>query len=211
MSVLLLPGSLNPITKAHIASLELAYNTLKNSYSIDKLIISPANSNYKQKHLVSGTHRVAMANLAIKNSIISHLFIVDDFEALESNYFVPTFQLVNHLSKKYNKKVILVGGSDLLLGMMNQNIWPEVNVRKLLNQCDLFIISRGVSVQSLKKTICQLEFLKDKLENESIILIEESVGKESSTLFRAGCLDCCFDNVVQYAHTHQLYSFESEK
>ncbi|KAM6198688.1 nicotinamide/nicotinic acid mononucleotide adenylyltransferase 3 isoform 2-T4 [Sarcoramphus papa] len=68
--ILLACGSFNPITNMHMRLFELARDHLHQTgrYQVIEGIMSPVNDDYRKKGLVSATHRIAMAKLALETS-----------------------------------------------------------------------------------------------------------------------------------------------
>uniref|UniRef100_A0A8C5N2Q4 Nicotinamide-nucleotide adenylyltransferase n=1 Tax=Leptobrachium leishanense TaxID=445787 RepID=A0A8C5N2Q4_9ANUR len=96
--VLLATGSFNPITFMHLRLFELARDHLHETgkYKVIKGIISPVGDGYKKKGLMEASHRLAMAELAIRGT---NWLEVDPWEC-EQEEWVETVRVMRYHQQK---------------------------------------------------------------------------------------------------------------
>ncbi|CAH2320589.1 nicotinamide nicotinic acid mononucleotide adenylyltransferase 1 [Pelobates cultripes] len=96
--VLLATGSFNPVTVMHLRLFELARDHLHETgkYKVVKGIISPVGDAYKKKGLLEASHRLAMAELATKNT---DWVEVDAWECSQTEW-VETVRVMRHHQQK---------------------------------------------------------------------------------------------------------------
>jgi len=145
--VLALCGSMSPITFLHLRMFELARDWLQttNKYAVEGGIISPVHDAYGKKGLVPSRHRVAMCELATKNS---KWIKVDPWETQQSGW-TETVKVLAHLQQKVEcestaqkPQVKLLCGADLLESFATPGLWKDEDIKDILEQFGLVVISR---------------------------------------------------------------------
>ncbi|KAJ5072563.1 nicotinamide/nicotinic acid mononucleotide adenylyltransferase 2 [Anaeramoeba ignava] len=215
--ILVLFGSFNPPTIAHLRSLESISNFFK---SKDKNVIggylSPVNTLYTQKNLESEKHRATMCDLATSSS---SWIMVDKWECTRKSY-VRTFTALEHFKDeidslmkkkkiKTNIKIPYLCGQDIIDSMIEPNgFWVEERVLRMISKFGLIVVQREDPLpskkleQKIKSTF--LNDVKDKIE-----ICESPV--ESSTLARSlikknlSAKYLLADPVIDYIKRNQLY------
>ncbi|CAL6022221.1 Nicotinamide-nucleotide_adenylyltransferase [Hexamita inflata] len=207
MPILVLNGSLNPITLGHVKLLENAKLLAERLFGpVTKIYVSPTCDAYPYKSLLPAVHRIAMINLALSSSSIQQLTEINNDEVL-SPTFSPTYQVMKSLKQKHpTDQILLVCGTDLINGMLNRNYWPEFNVRSLFNEIELLCFNRpnGNGSISAEKIIQNIknDFLKEF--ESKIHITEEIIGEMSSSAAREGRTDFLDEKVVKYIKENGL-------
>ena len=131
MSVLVVSGCFNPVTKAHVRLAEKAYeHALSINMEVKKIIFSPVHDSYPYKHVMPGVHRVEMLKLAISSSQLRDLMDINYDEVFNPNGYVPMDEQLDQLHEKTQSQITVVSGADLVSGMSNPDYWPEEDVRR---------------------------------------------------------------------------------
>ncbi|CAF0996700.1 unnamed protein product [Rotaria sordida] len=143
--VLLLSGSFNPVTIAHLRMLELA----RDYYHIQSIqvlegIISPVSDFYGKPGLVKVNYRIEMVEAAIRNN---HWLRVDTWEA-EQTTWTRTKKVLDHhyedIKKRYgeNTELRLLSGADVARSMLNPKIWLPKDIDDIMTNYGLACITR---------------------------------------------------------------------
>ena len=143
-AIILIAGSLNPITKGHIAMAEAAYTFVTNDLqrNVKQILLLPSNETYPYKHLESNAHRAKMINLAIQHSQLKDLISLED-QDLRHPAWRPTAESINELKHKQHNDydIFMVSGSDQLKFMCTPK-WSPENIDDMLNDCSLIVFER---------------------------------------------------------------------
>ncbi|KAL0239078.1 hypothetical protein PCE1_004769 [Barthelona sp. PCE] len=130
--LLVMCGSLNPITIAHLRLFFDAKAAFSHQYSVIKGILSPVNDAYRsfkfgKPVLIDGHHRVNMCRAATEDI---DWITVDTFE-MEQDHYVRTYEYLCHLTDEYplaEWDIRFVCGVDLL-STFKPEIWNNcVNI-----------------------------------------------------------------------------------
>lgn len=173
-------GAFNPPTKAHLA----IYYAVKKEIAFKTFIFMPVSDHYP-KPLVASHHRIKMLE-AMTEGLDD--VIVDPYETTLKS-FKGTYHTLDHLSSKYQDKVVFVCGMDQAITM---DSWIES--KKLKRRFDFIILTRqGFDVRKLNETISPLKMIP---LNQEI----------SSSQFRKTKNPALLEKkVYAYIKTHHLY------
>ena len=141
-NIALLGGSFDPITIAHLQIATEIYNQFDD---IDEVWLVPCGDSREDKKLTKGTHRVAMINLMIKDSLFTDVPIrVEDIE-IKANKYIPTYDLMNLLKEKHQDCIFhFCIGADLLNGIRSWKPYGD----KLVEEFDFIVMNRpGYTVE----------------------------------------------------------------
>lgn len=144
--VLILNGSFNPITKAHVRlaqkAVEYTQNVLKKQ--VIKVLFSPVHEQYKFKKLLPSKVREELIRLSLENTPPSFRDIAEvNHDELYADYPLYTYEVMQNLRKRYpHNQIYLVCGADLVAGMLIPSYWPEVNVRRVFAAVDVMCFQR---------------------------------------------------------------------
>ncbi len=204
-AVLLLCGSFNPITFAHLRMLTSAKNYLEEQdFTVLQSIISPVSDFYKKCGLLSSYHRLHMCKLATHDN--KHIK-VSSWESSRDCY-TYTIQVQRHFhnisKEKYgnNVKTFLVFGSDVVNTFTNPLIWAEEDVNYILEEVGLVVIERPEHPIELKSEwreklrICQ----SDVIDNISSTIVRNMIKKGKSIDYLT------HPSVINYIKKHKLYT-----
>lgn len=102
-TVLLLCGSFNPVTTAHIRLAERVASFLEEETGSlpDRIVFSPTHERYPYKRLELSRHRIAMLRTAIRSSLYSDRMEVNTLEADYEGGFQRTYVVVQKLREYY--------------------------------------------------------------------------------------------------------------
>jgi len=150
---LVMCGSFNPVTRAHLKMFDIAKN-----YLISKLpfeytlagIMSPVNDLYvyKKEELLKSDHRINMINLSLKEAKFDWV-CCDDWEANQKEWQRTLQVLQYHLTcikssrdRNDNIQVKLLSGADLIKSMSVPGLWNDEDVEAIVRDFGLIIIPR---------------------------------------------------------------------
>lgn len=125
MNIGIFGGAFNPVHNGHLHLIDELYSSLSN---IDKLLIIPtANPPHKSSNgLISGEHRIAMLELAIKELEYANNIEISKIE-LESEEKSYTYLTLTKLRKIYpNDNFILFIGSDQLFNFQKWYRYEDI-------------------------------------------------------------------------------------
>jgi len=110
-TVLLLCGSFNPVTMAHIRLAERVAGYLQGARGSlpDRIVFSPTHERYPFKHLELSVHRIAMLRIAIRSSVYAARMEVNSLEADYEGGFQRTYIVVQKLRDYYLR---ILGGAE---------------------------------------------------------------------------------------------------
>lgn len=136
--VLLLQGSFDPVTLAHVSMFTMAYSYLiNNGYSITEKFIIPTSDKYEWKTLQSNEHRLNMLMLALYGTDI----LISDVE-MEHNRWLRTNEVMKRLKESYpHKELLYLCGGDKVLELKK---WkdPKETMEELQKYCTIVCIGR---------------------------------------------------------------------
>ncbi|CAF0985341.1 unnamed protein product [Adineta ricciae] len=149
--VLLLTGSFNPVTIAHLRMLELArdYYHLR-SIQVLEGIISPVSDSYGKAGLVKVDHRIEMLKASIKND---KWLRVDTWEAEQTSWTRTKLVLDYHhemVKQKYGEKtgVRFLSGADVVRTMFNAKVWLPQDIDDIMTKYGVACITRLTAPES---------------------------------------------------------------
>lgn len=200
--IVVLPGSFNPPTMAH---LYLGNKIIKTFDDVEKVIYSPVNDGYRKKGLISGTHRLKMTELLVKDE---ENLIVSDTEVKNATY-MNTYDSLKAIQDKYpDYEVYLLMGSDKL-GQLRK--WG--NIKQLLTDFKILIFSRDNATKMV--LLDEHPTFKDMRNRFEIINSIKEINV-SSTMIR----DCIKNkdsidgltkpNIINYIRENDLYKFDKK-
>lgn len=138
--ILLACGSFNPPTNMHLRMFECARDFLEMEHGCKVIrgIISPVADNFGKIDLISGHHRMKMAELAVNGSD----WITADFWETEQSDWTRTVMVMRHhievLKKEFNEssiRLMLLCGGDVVDSFTR--LLPTGN-RSYVNECEYF-------------------------------------------------------------------------
>lgn len=142
---LILAGSFNPVTIAHLRMLELAREHVveKLGGKVEKAIISPVGDFYPEKKLVSASLRIQMLRAAVSGQ---EWIEVDDWESKEKQW-TRTRDLLSHYQQRFGPQsaVIYVAGTDLIHSFAKPGLWQDEHIREILTQHGILVVKRAGS------------------------------------------------------------------
>ncbi|CAF2429074.1 unnamed protein product [Rotaria sp. Silwood2] len=142
---LVLTGSFNPVTIAHLRMLELArdYYHLQ-SIQVVEGIISPVSDSYGKPGLAKVNHRIEMLQAAISND---PWLRIDTWEAEQTSWTRTKIVLDHHyevIKKRYgeNTELRLLSGADVARSMLDPKIWIPKDIDDIMTKYGLACITR---------------------------------------------------------------------
>ncbi|TNJ30303.1 Nicotinamide-nucleotide adenylyltransferase [Giardia muris] len=189
--ILLFNGSFDPVTVAHIRSVEYAYTWLKEQGIVVRhIIFSPVHEKYPYKTLTAGSRRAEMLGLAFRSSPLASLMMVDTWEIEHPEGFMPTYRLIEHLKERYQLPIYIVAGTDLLLNQCDASVWPIENLKRMYAHVTFLIVPRTsngakFSQDEVISRLHKSPFISECFEKGRIIFLPEEVSNVSSTCVRS--------------------------
>nr|XP_009862493.1 nicotinamide/nicotinic acid mononucleotide adenylyltransferase 3-like [Ciona intestinalis] len=206
----ILCGAINPITNMHLKMFDLArdYFHKNTNFKVKFGGISPTADSYGKPELVNAKHRQNMIKLALQeNSWVSLL----DWES-NLNKWTPTEKVLTHYKQNEPKckelKLFLLCGADLMQSFVTPGLWKESDIRKIVNNFGLVVITRAsYDPREFIKSSPLMQELSPKIH-----IVEECIeNKLSSTKIRKAVLEgrsikyLTPDVVIEYINEHGLY------
>jgi nicotinamide mononucleotide adenylyltransferase len=180
---LLLFGCFNPVTVAHLRTVEEAADALKSrdSSASVRALLSPVSDGYKRfkSSLGDARHRVQMCKLAASmhnGSGSSVRLDVSEWET-EQDDFVRTYEAAKRMVDAHglaNDRVWLVCGSDWLGGFETPGTWLDSDVEGLLRDFGLLMILRGEHTRDDAIQSIRAHHILSKM-HERIVLVDPVV------------------------------------
>eukprot|EP00127_Corallochytrium_limacisporum_P007385 Clim_evm4s250 gene=Clim_evmTU4s250 len=206
---LLACGSFNPVTNAHLRMFEVARDHLNKTgrYEVVQGIISPTNDGYKKRGLVTGQHRVAMANLATQNNDWVN---VDSWE-VDQPEWQTTLKVLRYFTDKFSAQGVHVKflcGADLMETFSVPDLWKDADIEEIVHQHGMVIVSRPGSDprkyiyehDMLSKFEFDLEIVVEWIQNDfSATKVRRAVRRGDSIRYIVP------DPVIAYIKEHGLY------
>jgi len=198
--ILLLQGSFNPVTLAHVNVFESAYMYLSTiGYDITERLIIPTSDKYEWKTLESNKHRIEMLHKAVDGTDI----IVSDMETKQSQW-IRTGEVMQLFKKQYpDKEILYLCGSDKITELTKWDN-PKEAVEILKLSCTIVCIGRD-----------SFKFSDELLESlgldEKFVRIPVTMSNLSSTIVRDNIKDETLMKkylhpcVLNYIVKHSLY------
>lgn len=205
---LVLAGSFNPVTIAHLRMLELAREHVVNKLGrpVEKAIISPVGDFYPEKKLVPARLRVEMLRAAVSGE---EWIQVDDWESQQEQW-TRTRDLLSHYQQQFGPQsaVMYVAGSDLIHSFSRPGLWQEEHIRQILTQHGILVVKRAGS-----EDIAGVHpVLKEQEASRGMTSLEEWMPNAiSSTLLRQALKEgksikyWTPDAVIDIIKSHGLY------
>lgn len=142
---LVLAGSFNPVTIAHLRMLELAREHVisKLARPVEKAFISPVGDFYPEKKLVPASLRLEMLRAAVSGQ---DWIEVDDWESQQKQW-TRTRDLLTHYQQRVgpHSAVIYVAGTDLIQSFARPGLWSDEHIRDILTQHGILVVKRAGS------------------------------------------------------------------
>ncbi|UJR38129.1 hypothetical protein I4U23_030808 [Adineta vaga] len=143
--VILLTGSFNPVTIAHLRMFELVrdYYHLR-SIQVLEGIISPVSDNYGKSTLIKVNYRIEMLKAAIQNDKWIRL---DTWEAEQTTWTRTKLVLDYHheqIKQKYGENTGLryLSGADVVRTMLNAKVWLPQDIDDIMTNYGVACITR---------------------------------------------------------------------
>jgi len=212
--VLMECGSFNPIHLEHIQMLLCSRDYLIRECGVAdvKAVISPVADSYGKAELVSSTHRLAMARLAVED--MRDWIRVDDFESGNGGW-MRTLQVLRHHAELLGskKRLVLVGGADMFNSLVKikangEPLWNPSDVQEIVSSFGIIVVAR--QPHNIEQTHERLKNLKDFNENVALIDMPGSHHISSSAIRARLAGGAPIDQlvnpkVVQYIREQGLY------
>ena len=176
-AVLVLSGSFNPPTNAHISLLTLARRCLEDRGFIvvcGRLV--PTHGAYSKPGLASSAHRVAMCRLCVDGC---DWLDVDSFEVDQPSWTDCLTSLRHQQGLFPGARVFYICGSDLVM-RWNEPVWPDEEVIEILNEFGVCVFARNLDINEIAEMV---PILKGRLQNV-VLAPENPMSGVSSTLVR---------------------------
>jgi nicotinate (nicotinamide) nucleotide adenylyltransferase len=171
--IILLQGSFNPVTLAHINALEVAYKYLTTlGYDITTKIIVPTSDKYEWKQLESNKHRSEMLLRSVKGMNI----IVSDMETKQTKW-IRTQQVIKLFKQKYpDKELLYLCGKDKINELQKWND-PKKAISELKKYCTIVCIGRDSFVSTDEALISLGKFIEIpiSLKNTSSTFVRNNI------------------------------------
>ena len=207
--ILVLQGSFNPVTNAHIEMINVTHNYLKDiGYTINDQLIIPTSDSYPYKKLESNEHRSKMIQLAIKNTDI-HMSNIET----SHNKWMRTRDVMEKLKDCYDSDTLIyICGGDKVIEL-KQFINSAQYVMEIAQYCEIVCLPRkGYELGYILRTLNEL-----KLDQFVEILKVNFDDSTSSTLVRDNINNVdelkkhLHDDVIKYITTNNLYEIGHNK
>ncbi|CAL6000165.1 Nicotinamide-nucleotide_adenylyltransferase [Hexamita inflata] len=209
-AVVMLCGSFNPVTKAHITMAEKSIKYLKNNQvDVEKAIFIPTNDKYPYKKLQPGIHRSQLIQIACKHSEFAELLELET-QDLDHNDFRPTAESIKILKTKYsNNQLYYAMGIDQLAFMCDVSKWSQENIMQMFENCSFIVFQRTQGLGAIEDSkvidiVRNTPHMKLYLDSQ-ILFTNEDIGAASSTAVRNGDLEHIWEDVQNYIKAYNLY------
>ncbi|KAI1295572.1 Nicotinamide/nicotinic acid mononucleotide adenylyltransferase 3 [Halotydeus destructor] len=194
---LLVGGSFNPVTNAHLRMFELAKYHVDNKltgFEVTKGIISPVSDTYgEKKNLLPAKVRSDMVQLAL-NDVSEELswVTVDDWEASQQGW-TRLLEVMRHFHEKMMEEhencdgpkpqLKLLCGADLLESFAKPGLWLDEDLQEIVGKFGVIVVTRQGS--DPYHFVDQHSILK--MNQSNVTIIPEKLGGTdiSSTNIRA--------------------------
>ncbi|CAF3432760.1 unnamed protein product [Rotaria socialis] len=216
--VLLLTGSFNPITIAHLRMLELARDYYhRQSIQVIEGIVSPVSDNYDKPGLAKANYRIEMIQAAIRDN---HWLRMDSWEAEQTSWTRTKLVLDHHyeeIKKRFgeNTELRLLSGADVARSMLSPTIWLPQDIDSIMTKYGLACISRLSAPQPGQNTaaVSDVKEGMPDLWKQHIDIIQDWVINDiSATNIRARLEEGCSvkyivpDATIEIIRRHGLYN-----
>ncbi|XP_031760955.1 nicotinamide/nicotinic acid mononucleotide adenylyltransferase 1 isoform X2 [Xenopus tropicalis] len=203
--VLLATGSFNPITVMHLRLFELARDYLHETgkYKVIKGIISPVGDGYKKKGLIEASHRLAMANLATKNS---NWIEVDSWECSQKEWMETVLVLRHHQQKLANANTS--DSSEKVVHKKGHKRKRENSYQDKTDRC-----LQESKVMPQVKLLCGADMLEslgkpNLWKNEDVIEILSSFGIVCITRLGSNASNFIYESDILWKYKHMIHLVE---
>lgn len=176
-AVLVLSGSFNPPTNAHLALLTMARNAIEEKgFNVVAGKFVPTHGSYDKPGLANSKQRFDMCKLSCENT---DWIIADPFETQQPHWIDCLTSLRHQQSLYPDCKIFYICGSDLVL-RWNEPVWPENEVIEILTKFGVLMFSRNIEIETITEKV---PVLKGRLQNV-VFAPENPMNGVSSTLVR---------------------------
>jgi nicotinate (nicotinamide) nucleotide adenylyltransferase len=219
-AVLVLNGSFNPPTTAHLALLAMARNTIENQgYTVIKGLFVPTHGGYPKPGLADADQRVTMCHLTASTSLNIQELLPDgqtwssgwvevEPHDTQQEKWCRVVDTLAYIQTRFpNARLFFVCGSDLVL-RWNEPVWPPEQVREIVTKYGVVVAGRK---EAVSEVIARVPVLKG-LESGIFPINGNPMDLVSSTLVRddlAGGKEISglvVPEVEQYIREKNLYS-----
>ncbi|OHT09521.1 nicotinamide-nucleotide adenylyltransferase/nicotinate-nucleotide adenylyltransferase [Tritrichomonas foetus] len=157
--VLVLSGSFNPPTNAHLSLISMARNAVEeHGYKVVAARMVPTHGTYDKPGLASPVERTEMCRRACSGS---SWITVDTFEVDQPNWTDCLTSLKHQQSGFPDCRIFYICGSDLVM-RWNEPVWPDEEVIEILTDFGVCMFSRNVPIETIAE---QVPVLKGRLQN----------------------------------------------
>ena len=214
---LLLPGSFNPITIAHLRMIELARDFLTRSLNLEleKAVLSPVGDSYgEKKNLQPANLRVEMCRLATQDM---DWIDVDDWESQQPTWVrsLEVLQRQKELALQQEppvQRVMLLCGADVITSFSKPGLWSKEHIESILRDFGVLVVTRKGAESFTQHVPPECEQVIGGLHR-----VEEWIPNEiSSTKIRFGIKNgfsvrhLTPTPVLQFIQDRKLYETEPE-
>jgi nicotinamide mononucleotide adenylyltransferase len=200
MILLVLCGSFNPPTLAHLRLLEEARHAMPAAAAV-RGILSPVHDMYPKPTLIPAELRVQLCRAAVQHS---DWIQVSDWEAQQPQY-TNTLKVLRHFQQHCeDAQVKLVCGTDLLVSLQDDKVWATQDREAILNEYGIVCIARPGDEDNVDRTkytskqVIWVDPLIPNYTSSSAVRTMVSQGKSVQYLVT--------DAVYQLIRSRELYS-----
>lgn len=137
---LILGGSLNPITIAHLRMLELAKDYVTQVLGRPvRAIITPVGDHYPEKKLAKAALRIEMAKAAVAGE---DWITVDDWESKQPQWKRTKEVLTHYQQQMPDASVTFLAGSDLIHSFERPGLWKDEDIEEILTKFGIMVVRR---------------------------------------------------------------------
>ncbi|CAF3610703.1 unnamed protein product [Adineta steineri] len=215
--VILLTGSFNPVTIAHLHMLELARDFYHNrSIQVLEGIVSPVSDSYGKAGLVKANYRIEMLQAALKGDKWRR---VDSWEAEQPTWTRTKLALDHHqeiVKQNYGENIQLryLSGADVVRSMLKADVWLPQDIDDIMTKYGVACITRLSAPESGKggATTPDVKEGMPDLWKQNIEVIQDWVVNDiSATNIRKQLANGCSvkyivpDGAIEVIRQHGLY------
>ena len=175
--VLVMNGSFNPPTVAHLSLLTMARNKIEDEgYTVVRGLFVPTNGGYDKPGLANPKQRVEMCRMT---AAVTDWIDVEPHDT-EQEKWCPVVETLAYIQKKYpDCRLFFVCGADLVL-RWNEPVWPPEQVTEIVTKYGVIAASR---LEGIEAIIAKVPVLKGKEEFIHLITFNP-LSEVSSTVVR---------------------------
>ena len=175
--VLVMNGSFNPPTVAHLSLLSMARNRIEEEgYTVVKGLFVPTHGGYDKPGLANPKQRVHMCALT---AAVTDWIDVEPHDT-EQEHWCPVVETLAYIQSKFpDCRLFFVCGADLVY-RWNEPVWPPEQVTKIVTEYGVIAASRLDGIETI---VSKVPVLKGKEQHLHLITVNP-LSEVSSTIFR---------------------------